>query len=227
MAMAPVQRSLPPIAMEGGHMKRQGLTGGELTTITVLGMQEKGLLPEELVPWFNARPGYVTHHVNERIDALFIKYASGSAAERVMQEANVQNFGCEWARRNLDDDIGAQRQHAPPPMAYPPAQMHPPMGQIVHPPPNAGYAGPPAKRQRSNLGELSTVTVLGFKEKELTPDMMNQWFSAKPGFVAMQVNERINGVFAKFTTQAEAQQVLEEANSMGWGAEWARRNLDL
>jgi len=266
----PATRSLPPVTMQDGMLKRIGLTGGELTTVTVLGMKEKGWSAEELVPWFQQRPGFLTLHVNERIDGLFVKFGSGSAAERAIEDANQHNFGAEWARRNLDDDIGPQRQQLqlqqqqqlPPPSGqyvdpqygdagaqfgemnqmYPTQQpmgqpmggqpmggqpMGAPMVQQQMPPPAGGAYSNAAKRQRSNLGELSTITILGIRDKDLSPEMLQQWFSQKPGFVAMQVNERINGVFAKFATQAQAVGVLEEANAMQWGAEWARRNLDL
>mmetsp|Transcript_78149 Transcript_78149/g.253039 ORF Transcript_78149/g.253039 Transcript_78149/m.253039 type:complete len:138 (+) Transcript_78149:413-826(+) len=136
------------------------------------------------------------------------------------------HFGAEWAtRRNLDDDVGPKPPlpPAPAPVAYVPQPMPP------APPAVAGcgsYPGP-AKRQRSSAGELDTITILGIREKDLSPDMLQQWFSERPGFVAMQVNERINGVFAKFSSHSYAMQVLDEANTMQFGAEWARRNLDL
>jgi len=241
----PAAPAAPPVVQQGpgGQVRRVGLTGGELTTITVLGLREKGLAPEELKQWFQQRPGFLTLHVNERIDGLFVKFGSGSAAERAIQDANAHQFGAEWARRNLDDDVGPKPPVAPTvayPSQAPPA--YPPQPQPAPPPPvypqqpvaplppavpaPGSYLGP-AKRLRSTVGELDTITILGIREKDLSPDMLQQWFQERPGFVAMQVNERINGVFAKFASQATAMQCLEEANAHQFGAEWARRNLDL
>jgi len=216
--VAPLAAPPPQVPGPNGQMIRVGLTGGELTTIVVLRLKEKGFIPEELMQWFQQRPGFLTLHVNERIDGLFVKFGSGTAAERAMEDANAQNFGCEWARRNLDDDIGPNRAVAPPSAFPQPVAALPPAAP-------SGYIA--AKRQRSNLGELNTITILGIRDKELAPEMLQQWFSQKPGFVAMQINERINGVFAKFSDQASAMAVLEEANAMQWGAEWPRRNLDI
>eukprot|EP00419_Tripos_fusus_P026145 CAMPEP_0172718958 /NCGR_PEP_ID=MMETSP1074-20121228/75226_1 /TAXON_ID=2916 /ORGANISM="Ceratium fusus, Strain PA161109" /LENGTH=330 /DNA_ID=CAMNT_0013544259 /DNA_START=48 /DNA_END=1040 /DNA_ORIENTATION=+ len=192
--------------------RRVGLTGGELTTITVLGMREKGIAQEELKAWFQQRPGFLVLHVNERIDGLFIKFDTSTAAEQCLEDAKAMQLGAEWARRNLDDDV------LPP--GNPPAPVAPQLP--VYQPPL--YQ---AKRQRAVGGELNTITILGIREKELTAEMLQHWFSERPGFVAMQVNDRINGVFAKFSSSEAAQQVLEEANTLNWGAEWARRNLDL
>jgi len=191
--------------------RRVGITGGELTTITVLGMREKGISHEELKAWFQQRPGYLVLHVNERIDALFVKFDSGTAAEQCLEDAKAMQLGAEWARRNLDDDLLAPG-HSPPPLAAPPVYQ-PPLYQ--------------AKRQRAVGGELNTIAILGMSEKGLAAEQLQHWFSERPGFVAMQVNDRINAVFAKFSSSSAAQQVLEEGNALEWGVEWARRNLDL
>lgn len=212
----PGQGITPPLFQ--GHQppggRRVGLTGGELTTITVLGMREKGIAPEDLKAWFQQRPGFLVLHVNDRIDGLFVKFDTSHNAELCLEDAKAMQLGAEWARRNLDDDVLPPGQ----PLAVPVAPQPPPVYQ------------PPlyqAKRQRAVGGELNTITILGIREKELTAEMLQHWFSERPGFVAMQVNDRINGVFAKFSTSQGAQQVLEEANALNWGAEWARRNLDL
>lgn len=218
----PVQVQQIPQMGQMGPPRRVGMTGGELTTITVLGMKEKRLMSEELKQWFTQRPGFLTLHVNERIDGLFVKFSTSLAAEQAIEDANQMQFGAEWARRNLDDDVGPKPVAAPAP--FPVQTAAPPLPVAAGPP--GGYAGP-AKRLRAAGGELNTITILGIREKELSPDMLQQWFSERPGFVAMQINERINGVFAKFSSQSAAMQVLEEANAMQFGAEWARRNLDL
>jgi len=212
-----VARPVAPVTLGQGLTpplfpgKRVGLAGGELKTITVLGMREKGIVQEELKAWFQHRPGFLVLHVNERIDGLFVKFDSSTAAEQCLEDAKAMQLGAEWARRNLDDDL-LPPGHSPPPLAAPPVYQ-PPLYQ--------------PKRQRAVGGELNTITVLGINEKELTAEMLQHWFSERPGFVAMQVNDRINAVFAKFSSSSAAQQVLEEGNALEWGVEWARRNLDL
>lgn len=191
--------------------------GQELTTIAVLGLRDKGLDREDLRLWFTQRPGFVAMQVNERIDGAFIKYTTAAAAEQVLQESEVMNYGAEWARRNLDDDLNAKYASQGP-------AVHPAHGGTGHS--NFGHV-PEAKRQRILGGELCTITILGVKEKGFATEDLQSWFQQQPGFVAMQVNERINGVFAKFHTPSEAERALQEANLHQFGAEWARRNLDL
>jgi hypothetical protein len=185
-------------------------------------MREKGIAQEELKAWFQQRPGFLILHVNDRIDGLFVKFDSSTAAEQCLEDAKAMQLGAEWARRNLDDDV-LPPGNSPPPLAPQPVYQ-PPLYQGGQPEVRGALQ---AKRQRAVGGELNTITILGVREKELSAEMLQHWFSERPGFVAMQVNDRINGVFAKFSSSTAAQEVLEEANTLQWGAEWARRNLDL
>merc|ERR1719482_1321296 len=133
------------------------------------------------------------------------------------------NFGAEWARRNLDDDIGSKATSS----GMQPASAQ--YGGASAPSPFAvatGY-GAPAAGSRGGSEQLVTITVLSMREKGLQREEMQQWFTAQPGFIAMQVNERIDGMFVKYSTQQQAQQVMNDGNQrFGFGAEWARRNLD-
>lgn len=218
-------------ALTGGHAgytqavsaSRTGSTGGELVTITILGITEKRLILEDLLSWFQQRPGFVALQVNERIDAIFARFVTSVFAEQAIHDANAMNFGAEWARRNLDDDLGQKNAVAANTFVAPaPAQyggLNTPMGN------SAGYGpAPPGPRGSDSL---TTLTILGMRDKGLHSEEMKRWFTTQPGFVAMQENERIDGMFVKYTTQGQAQQVITEGNQrFGFGAEWARRNLD-
>lgn len=73
-----------------------------------------------------------------------------------------------------------------------------------------------------------TITIMGLKEKGIhNPEQMHQWFSQIPGFMALHVNERIGALFIKFSSHEEAEVGLATANEHEFGAEWARRNLDI
>lgn len=218
-------------ALTGGHAgyiqavsgSRSGATGGDLVTITILGMTEKRLVLEDLLSWFQQRPGFIALQVNERIDAIFARFATSVFAEQAIHDANAMNFGAEWARRNLDDDLGAKNAVAAHTSVAPAAQyggLNAPMG-------NSGGYGPSPSGPRGGSDSLTTLTILGMRDKGLHSDEMKRWFTTQPGFVAMQENERIDGMFVKYTTQGQAQQVITEGNQrFGFGAEWARRNLD-
>merc|ERR1719233_2109754 len=82
------------------------------------------------------------------------------------------------------------------------------------------------KRLGVTGGELVTICVMQLAMKNLLVDQLQEFFQQHPGFDKMQHNERINGLFVKFFTAEDAEAALGEANRMGWGAEWARRNLD-
>lgn len=174
-------------------------TGEELMTLTVVKVREKNLDPRELEQWFQDQPGYLTHHMNSRVDTLFVRFNSGRAADQALREASHFNYGAEWARRNLDDDRGG----GPPP------------------------AAPPSSVRIGNTGgELVTIAILRLHEKGLSGEELHTWFEQMPGFVAAQLNDRIGGIFVKFDSVHAAEQALAEANDNKYGAEWARRNLD-
>jgi len=202
----------------------------ELKTITVLGMRDKGLAQEELQNWFQQRPGFLTLQVNERIDGMFVKFASSVFAEQAIQDAEVMQLNAEWARRNLDDDASAR--------FLAPAGAHSAFAGTIHPAPAPAavfgggvpaFGGPPLKRQRPAVGggDLDTICILGMAEKGIVFEELQAWFQQRSGFVALQVNERINGAFVKFNSHELAEQAIVDANAMNYGAEWARRNLDL
>jgi len=123
---AAVMGGAPPVshhggpALTGGHAgyiqavsaSRSGATGGDLVTITILGITEKRLVLEDLLSWFQQRPGFVALQVNERIDAIFARFVTSVFAEQAIHDANAMNFGAEWARRNLDDDLGQKNATA-------------------------------------------------------------------------------------------------------------------
>lgn len=206
---------VPPPARAAHH------GGEELTTIIVLAIREKGWSLEELQQWFTSQVGFVAMQVNERIDGIFVKYSTASQAQQVMAEGNQKfGFGAEWARRNLDDDKSSHGASAYQGYAGAAAGVAPQLN------PQPGYYGP-AKRQRAQTGELDTICILSMKEKGLQPSDVQQWFQELQGFVAMQVNERIDGIFIKFNSSAAADKALQESNGRSLGAEWARRNLDL
>lgn len=80
-------------------------------------------------------------------------------------------------------------------------------------------------RSRSGGEERDTIAVLNYRQKDLDPDVLHDWFSKRRGFMMLHAYERINTVFAKFKSHEDADVALESANDVGFGAEWARRNL--
>jgi len=195
--------------------KRTGTTGGELVTIVVFALREKGLSVDDLQAWFQTRPGFVSMQINDRIDGMFIRFDTATMADRALHDANAQNVGAEWARRNLDDDRGA------------PAPMMP-MGAAPYHQPSMlqQHLGGPPRRVGATGGELVTICVLGVAMKEVSADQMQDWFQSLPGFDRQQMNDRIGGLFVKFTSAQDAEYAIQQANQNGYGAEWARRNLD-
>jgi len=104
----------------------------------------------------------------------------------------------------------------------PPPQEH----YRAAPPPPPQLSPAAAKRLRGGP-ELDTITILAVREKNLSQDYLHDWFSQRHGFVALHINDRINAVFAKFSSCSAAESALRAANANNFGAEWARRNLDL
>lgn len=181
---------------------------GALSTITVLGVHSKGRTHDELHRWFQKFPGFSALQVNERIDAVFVKFHTQYDAERALHEANAQYLGAEWARRNMDDDVvneGGGFQSWPRPSIQDER---------------------PAKRHKSGRDDIDTLAVMNAKAKGLGQQEALNFFSELPGFITMQVSERIDGIFIKFENPALAEQAMEEANQLNVGAEWARRNLE-
>ncbi|CAK0821341.1 unnamed protein product [Prorocentrum cordatum] len=192
---------------------RVGSTGGELVTLAVLGLTDRGRRPEEVQDWFRGLPGFVTLQPNERLGGFFVKFDSQPAAERALQEANSLQYGAEWARRNLDDDRG---------VAVPQVTVAP----IVHGPPAMVPVGTAQRRYTASGEELMTLAVLGLRDRGLDVDEVQQWFLNRPGYVNLQWNDRIGGIFVRFSSFVDADRALHDAGARGYGAEWARRNLD-
>jgi len=161
---------------------------------------------DKLQQWFRRRPDFVGLQANERIDGIFVKFTSHFAADQALHDANNIGFGAEWARRNLDmADVIAQ--------APPPAREHQPRT-----PPRA-----PASRHG---GATDTITILGIKSKGLDHDEVQDWLTSRPGFVRLQVSDRVDAIFAKFASGDMAERALRASEDRRYGAEWARRNLE-
>jgi len=227
----------------GTAQRRYTASGEELMTLAVLGLRDRGLDVDEVQQWFLNRPGYVNLQWNDRIGGIFVRFSSFVDADRALHDAGARGYGAEWARRNLDDDRGAATAWPPArfpaqPQAYGAQQAHRTLQahgapQAYGAPSFHGAApyqqgGPPPKRPRGIVGELATIAVLGFNVKQGSfPDSLQDYFRSKVGFVALQMNDRVDGLFVKFATAALAEQAMSEANAINLGAEWARRNLDL
>merc|ERR1740129_2436642 len=128
----------------GPPSSRVGATGGELVTIVVFGLKEKGLQPGDLETFFKERPGFESLQMNDRIDGMFVRFSSGAFAEQAMNEANTQQVGAEWARRNLDDDRSGQAMQAMPTAALPGGYGGAPAAYGAAYGAGAAYAGPPS-----------------------------------------------------------------------------------
>lgn len=195
---APFDVDNPVLVLTAAVAKRE--LASALTTITVLGVTAKGLEQEKLSAWFRRRPGFAKLQVNERIDAVFVKFDTPEAAEQAVHDANVEELGAEWARRNLDDDRTDVAQSA----------------EIAH-----------TAQSRTASGEvLSTIAVLGVKGRGFEQSDLSVWFQGRPGYLKLQVNDRIDAIFVKFDTSETADRAIQDAQAEGVSAEWARRNLD-
>jgi hypothetical protein len=85
-------------------------------------------------------------------------------------------------------------------------------------------------RQARDGSEVSTLVVFG--AQALGAQRLTAWFRERPGFSNLQVRERVDAVFARFTSVAFAKAALEEANAERFGdrrigAQWARKNVPL
>lgn len=198
-----------------------GATGGELVTLVVFAMKEKGLNPHDLQAWFQRRPGFVAMQVNERIDGLFVRFASPQHAELALKAGSNEGVAAEWARRNLDDDRGgASSQLAGAAMAQALPALHRGHGGF-----GAVAGGAAGRRIGATGGDLLTICVR-LMQKEVPVSTMQDFFSTQPGFDRLQVNERIGCLFVKFFSVTDAERAIAEAETQGFKAEWARRNLD-
>lgn len=211
----------PPGLPYGGHHEAAAPLSSDITTVTIIGAERKGVSRDELKDWFQRLPGYITLQMNEKIDAIFVKFSSHRDAERALREANVANLGAEWARRNLDE---GERE-----VAY----------QIV---PTTGGHHPPAlhtaKRSRGGGGDreshhregssstLDTLAVLGVQKRGLNSEDLQDWFIRRTGYEKLKVNDNIDAIFVKFASRDDADKALQDANELEFGAEWARRNLE-
>merc|ERR1712083_321758 len=101
-----------------------------------------------------------------------------------MKLGNNLNFGIEWARRNLDNEM---------PGAGKAAAAAPPWDSGY-----GSYAGNPAKRARTYGGDIVTIAIVGMKEKGISATDVEDWFNHCPGYVMHQANERIGSLFVKF-----------------------------
>lgn len=207
-ARAAWQQPQPVVHQQAYNANAGGI--GDIVTVTVLGIQDKGLVLDDLQQWFQQRPGFVTSQVHTRVDGIFVKFDSKYAAEQAIGDAAAVGFVVEWARRNLDENlVGAA-------------------GPVVAHGDRGVYAGgPAAKRPRVAGGsDTNTITILGLGSKGLTQDDVQSWLQQQKGYITLKVNEKIDGVFAKFESHATAELALAEANTAMMGAEWARRNLE-
>jgi len=195
-------------------VKRSLPVDDEMSTITVLGMRQKGVNSDELQGWFQQLPGFSALQLNDRLDGMFVKFTTGREAEDALREAVAQNLPAEWARRNLDENLVSTITAAPAPISIPPVVA------AVRTQAN------PAKRQCIDDNELVTLAVLGIRDKGLVQADLEHWFMQQPGFLALHVNARVDGLFVKFETASLAERALEESNALQLRAEWARRNLD-
>lgn len=75
---------------------------GDIDTVAVLNMRDKGISDEKVRHWSGKEPGFVTMHYNPKIDGFFIKYASPEDAEYAKEALNRRNVDAEMARRNLE-----------------------------------------------------------------------------------------------------------------------------
>lgn len=81
-------------------------------------------------------------------------------------------------------------------------------------------------------GEADTIAIFRGKAKGMPKETLQQWFQERPGFVTLQVNNKLNATFVKFASHADAEQAMQDAaadadmGGMGINAEWARRNLE-
>lgn len=170
---------------------------GDLDTIAFLGIQASGYRQADITSWISQRPGYVTHKSNGRIDGAFAKFASRALAARALHDANVEGLCAEWARRNLDAE------------EFVFVKVEPPL-----PAPWRGKA------------ELDTITVLSMRSKGLQRAELQEWFVCRPGFLGLKLNDKIDSMFIKFVSTVAADRAIHDAVAEGISAEWARRNLD-
>eukprot|EP00443_Scrippsiella_acuminata_P070381 CAMPEP_0115415516 /NCGR_PEP_ID=MMETSP0271-20121206/23138_1 /TAXON_ID=71861 /ORGANISM="Scrippsiella trochoidea, Strain CCMP3099" /LENGTH=420 /DNA_ID=CAMNT_0002839853 /DNA_START=61 /DNA_END=1320 /DNA_ORIENTATION=- len=213
--------------------KKYTSTGEELKTITVQKLQKKRFTENQLEEWFGQLEGYISLQYSRHADAVFVKFDCSEHAEIAMIEANGPNdMGAEWARRNLEDDIDDKQ----PPSGRPHPSAHEQRGwhddsddrpPIVRAPRDDEDAR--RKRPRVSSGDIDTICVLGISGKGQSPVELERWFKGRRGFVALNFSERADGLFVKFASPAQAEQALESANAppRHFGAEWARRSLDV
>jgi hypothetical protein len=189
----------------------------EVDTIVVMGIRAGGIRQGDLISWLSQRPGFVTHKSNERIDGVFVKFASSVDAARALHDANAEGYGADWAHRNLDVDEYITVKVEPSTVQAP--WRTGPVGTAPFP---AACAGGGA------LGgaELDTVAVVGMRAKGYKQEDLQEWFSRRPQFVGLKLNVRVDSMFLKFASAAAADQAIRDANAEGISAEWARRNLD-
>jgi len=87
---------------------------------------------------------------------------------------------------------------------------------------NAGKGGGHSGHHQQE--EIATICVLSLAEKGLSPEEIIGWCEQQQGYVSHHHNERLGGVFARFSSARTAERALKGGADMG--IEWARRNLD-
>eukprot|EP00929_Paragymnodinium_shiwhaense_P066128 TRINITY_DN33148_c0_g1_i1.p1 TRINITY_DN33148_c0_g1~~TRINITY_DN33148_c0_g1_i1.p1 ORF type:complete len:435 (-),score=66.15 TRINITY_DN33148_c0_g1_i1:35-1339(-) len=194
--------------------KRSRHDRDELRTIVVFGIREKGLSRSQLEGFFADCNGYETHQYSDRIDAIFIAFVSGSAAEKAMRRANDRSMEAEWARRNLEGSResysgGSGRDSAP--------------FRGGH---EANGGRDSAHRRQDGDGDKDTIVILGVLAKGCQYQDVEEWLAGRWGFLKCQVNEKIDAVFAKFASSSSAEKAIDASHKTRAPAEWARRNLD-
>lgn len=178
----------------------------EVDTIAIRNYKEKGVDVEELHAWFTERSGFMILHAYERIQTVFVKFESQRHAAVAIQEANEAGLGAEWAYRNLRVS-GAD-----------------PRSRYELDTDTRGKAQPRLDQQGR---AIDTLAILAFSEKNLDEDLLRDFFSRLPGFITIQTNKMIHALFVKFDSPESADVALKAANEAGYGAEWARRNLEM
>jgi len=196
-------------AARGGGYKRdrnEYEESGDINTITVQGLRDKGFTEEDLRGEFKRCHGFETCQMS-RIGALFIKFRSAHQAQAALKSEVGRRVGAELARRNLapDEDSGNKRSR----------HEH-----------HDEYSG--SSRGNGSVtgdGKIDTITVRAYREKGLDEDDVRVQLSKLNGFVTCQTNRKIGAMFIKFETPDYALDALETEIAHEVKAELAKRNL--
>eukprot|EP00746_Dinoflagellata_sp_MGD_P124835 gnl/MRDRNA2_/MRDRNA2_59470_c0_seq1.p1 gnl/MRDRNA2_/MRDRNA2_59470_c0~~gnl/MRDRNA2_/MRDRNA2_59470_c0_seq1.p1 ORF type:complete len:569 (+),score=116.93 gnl/MRDRNA2_/MRDRNA2_59470_c0_seq1:223-1707(+) len=177
----------------------------------------------------------------------FAKFETREYAEAALTASNEMNLGAEWAKRNLDVEGAPEERPKPSPKEVPEGDWvcskcndiqfaKRTVCRMCNTPRYGGGWGGGAYSGRGESyrehaeregGPIDTICILDMHSKGLSEDYARKEFGELPGFVMMKVNPKMGVAFAKFTTRYHAEAALKAANTMGLGAEWAKRNLSV